>query len=279
MSRLGSGWMVVAALCFALMSLFAAQGSSTLPAFEVLFYRTFIGLLVLLPLMWRRGESLRSPHWGAHARRSLIGYLSMAMLFYALSRLPLAAAVTLNYTSSLSFALCCVLLRRERLPPAVWFALSLGFVGIACMLRPTFDAGQWFAGLMGLGSGLGAGLALFHVRELGELGERPSVTVFWLFFLSSLFGLLVVLFNGGFHVLNGMQLAQMLAVGLMGLAGQLAMTRAYKEGRKFVVSSLAYLTVAFSALMGLFLHQQQLPLLSWLGMTLIIGSGILAARR
>ncbi|MNW08048.1 hypothetical protein D3C71_2047610 [compost metagenome] len=57
------------------------------------------------------------------------------------------------------------------------------------------------------------------------------------------------------------------------------MTRAYKEGRKFVVSSLAYLTVAFSALMGLFLHQQQLPLLSWLGMALIIGSGILAARR
>ena len=236
-------------------------------------------LLVLLPLMWRRGESLRSPHWGAHARRSLIGYLSMAMLFYALSRLPLAAAVTLNYTSSLSFALCCVLLRRERLPPAVWFALSLGFVGIACMLRPTFDAGQWFAGLRGLGSGLGAGLALFHVRELGELGERPSVTVFWLFFLSSLVGLRVVLFTGGFHARNGVQLAQMLAVGLMGLAGQLAMTRAYKEGRKFVVSSLAYLTVAFSALMGLFLHQQQLPLLSWLGMALIIGSGILAARR
>jgi len=259
MSRLGSGWMVVAALCFALMSLFAAQGSSTLPAPEVLFYRTFIGLLVLLPLMASDVEG------GSYAT-VLLADIFVAALFASSLHFILGPGGMHSFghaayfgLSSLSFALCCVLLRRERLPPAVWFALSLGFVGIACMLRPTFDAGQWFAGLMGLGSGLGAGLALFHVRELGELGERPSVTVFWLFFLSSLFGLLVVLFNGGFHALNGVQLAQMLAVGLMGLAGQLAMTRAYKEGRKFVVSSLAYLTVAFSALMGLFLHQQLLP--------------------
>lgn len=279
MRRLGSAWMVVAALCFALMGFFAAQGSGDLPPFEILFYRTFVGLLILMPMMRWRGESLYSRHWLAHSRRSLVGYLSMAMLFYALGQLPLASAVTLNYTSSLSFALCCVVLRQERLPRKVWFALSLGFVGIACMLRPTFDAGQWFAGLMGLGSGIGAGLALYHVRELGELGERPVLTVFWLYCLSTIFGLALVMVGGGFHGLDGELAMQMLAVGLFGLGGQLAMTRAYKEGRKFVVSNLAYLTVAFSALIGVFVSQQQLPLLSWLGMTLIIGSGMLAARR
>ena len=279
MRSLGSAWMVVAALCFALMSLFAAHGAQGLPPFEVLFYRTFVGLLVLVPLMLKQGGSLRSVHWAAHSRRSLIGYLSMAMLFYALAHLPLASAVTLNYTSSLSFALCCVLLRRESLPPRVWFGLSLGFVGIACMLRPTFDAGQWLGGLMGLGSGLGAGLALYHVRELGELGERPAVTVFWLYCLSTLFGLLAVLCTGGFHALDAAQAWRMAGVGVLGLGGQLAMTRAYKEGRKFLVSSLAYLTVLFAVLIGALDGQGALPLWSWLGMALIVVSGLLAARR
>ena len=278
-AKLGSAWMLVAAFCFATMSFFAARSSAALPAIEILFYRTFIGLLLLLPLMWLKGEGVRTTHWSAHAKRSGMGYLAMAMLFYALGQLPLASAVTLNYTSSLSFALCCVLLRREMPPRIVWLALLFGFVGIAFMLRPTFDAGQWLAGFVGLGSGMLAGLALFHVRELGELGERPAITVFWLYFLSSLIGLVLVSVNGGFHSMTGARMLDMLAVGVLGLVGQLAMTRAYKEGRKFLVSSLAYATVVFAALLGLLLGQGDLPVWSWLGMALIILAGVMAAKR
>lgn len=275
----GSAWMIVAALSFALMSWFAAAGSGAISATEVLFYRTFIGLLFLAPLMLWRREPLRSPHWFAHGKRSVFGYVAMLLLFYALAHLPLATAVTLNYTSSLFFALCCVALRSEHLPRAVWLALLLGFAGIVCLLRPTFDSGQWLAGLLGFASGMLAGLALFHVRELGELGERPAVTVFWLYVVSTVLGLVLVLANGGFHALDLRHVLLMTGVGVMGLAGQLAMTHAYKVGRKFVVSSLAYLTVVFSALFGWLLNGQQLPWLAWLGMVLVIASGVLVARR
>lgn len=67
-------------------------------------------------------------------------------------------------------------------------------------------------------------------------------------------------------------------MGLLGLLGQLAMTRAYKEGRKFVVSSLAYLTVVFSALLGLVFGGQLLSMTALLGMAMIIGCGMLAAK-
>lgn len=277
-ARLGSGWMVIAALCFALMSFFAANLGTRFDSFEVLFYRTFVGLLVLLPPMLRRHDQLLTPHVGAHVKRSLMGYLSMAMLFYALAHLPLATAVTLNYTSSLSFALCFVLLRGERLSPPVLLALLLGFAGISFILRPSFDAGQWLPGLIGLGSGLCAGLAVFHVRELGELGEAPPVIVFWFFLLASLFGLGIVLLRGGFALPDLPALLQLIAVGLFGLWGQLAMTRAYKEGRKYLVSSLSYLTVVFSALLGVLLQGQALASSALTGMLLIVACGLLAIR-
>ena len=277
-ARLGSAWMVVAAASFACMSLLAAMTSQHVGAIEILFYRTAIGLAVLLVPVVLRRERVATVHWPAHFRRSIAGYLSMAMLFYALTQLPLATAVTLNYTSSLSFAVCCVLLRGERLSPLVKLALLLGFVGIVLILRPTFHAGQWLPGLVGLLSGAGAGLALFHVRELGELGERPGVTVFWLYFLSTVCGLAWVMLQGGFTPLGLSDLLALLGVGLLGLLGQLAMTRAYKEGRKFVVSSLAYLTVVFSALLGVVFGGQLLSASAVLGMLMIIGCGMLAAK-
>jgi len=277
-SRLGSAWMIVAAASFAAMSLLVAASSHQLGAVEILFYRTFIGLLVLLPPVLLGRERVATRHWPAHLKRSLAGYLSMAMLFYALAHLPLATAVTLNYTSSLSFAVCCVLLRGDRLSHPVKLALVLGFAGIVLILRPTFDQGQWLAGVVGLLSGAGAGLALFHVRELGELGERPAVTVFWLYFLSTVCGLAWVLLHGGFTPLALPDLGRLVVMGLLGLLGQLAMTRAYKEGRKFVVSSLAYLTVVFSALLGLVFGGQLLSMTALLGMAMIIGCGMLAAK-
>ncbi|WP_174874276.1 DMT family transporter [Vogesella oryzae] len=277
-ARLGSGWMVLAALCFALMSFFAANLGARFDSFEVLFYRTFVGLLVLVPTMLSRHERLFTRHVGAHAKRSLMGYLSMAMLFYALAHLPLATAVTLNYTSSLSFALCFVLLRGERLSPPVLLALVLGFAGICFVLQPSFNAGQWLPGLIGLGSGLCAGLAVFHVRELGELGEEPSVIVFWFFLLSSLFGLGMVLLRGGFSLPAWPSLLQLVAVGLFGLWGQLAMTHAYKVGRKYLVSSLSYLTVVFSALLGVLFQGQALAASALTGMLLIVTCGLLAIR-
>lgn len=277
-AQLGSAWMVVAAASFACMSWLAAMSSQHMGAVEILFYRTAIGLLVLLPPVLMGREQVVTVHWLAHFKRSLAGYLSMAMLFYALANLPLATAVTLNYTSSLSFAVCCVLLRGDRLSRLVKLALLLGFVGIVLILRPTFDQGQWLPGLVGLLSGMGAGLALFHVRELGELGERPGVTVFWLYCLSSVCGLGWVLWHGGFTPVGLSQLGVLVAMGLLGLLGQLAMTRAYKEGRKFVVSSLAYLTVVFSALLGVVVGGQLLAAPAVLGMAMIIACGMLAAK-
>ncbi|WP_235087455.1 DMT family transporter [Chromobacterium sp. Beijing] len=277
--RLGSGWMVVAALCFALMSMFVKLGADAFGSTELLFWRTAIGALTLGAAMaWKR-QSPRTPHWRGHIKRSFVGYMSMVALFYALTRLPLSTAVTLNYTSSLFFALLCVVKLKERLTPRTGLALLLGFVGIVILLRPTFSSAQWLAGLIGLLSGVSAGYAVFQVRELGRMGEPSWKVVFWFFSVSSLFGGVWLILGPGFTAVTADNVLPLLGVGVCGMLGQLAMTRAYKDGRKYLVASFAYLTVLFSVLLGVVLWGDPLSGWSLAAMALIVGSGLMAALR
>lgn len=277
--RLGAGWMVVAALCFALMSMFVKLGADAFGSTELLFWRTAIGALTLGAAMaWRRQSPL-TPHWRGHIKRSIVGYASMVALFYALTRLPLSTAVTLNYTSSLFFALLCVVKLKDRLTPRTGLALLLGFVGIVVLLRPTFSSAQWLAGLIGLTSGVSAGYAVFQVRELGQMGEPSWKVVFWFFTISSLFGGVWLSLGPGFSTVTANNVLPLLGVGVCGMLGQLAMTRAYKDGRKYLVASFGYLTVLFSVLLGVMLWGDPLSGWSLAAMALIVGSGLMAALR
>jgi drug/metabolite transporter (DMT)-like permease len=277
--NLGSGWMVVAALCFALMSACVKLGAGDFGSVELLFWRTSIGALCLGGAMAWRGKSPWTAHWRVHAGRSLIGYLALLATFYALVHLPLATAVTLSYTSSLAFAALCMIRLRERPTPLILLALLLGFAGIALLLRPSLTAAQWLAGAVGLASGVLGAVTLLQVVQLGALGEPSWRTVFWFFATSSAFGLLWLLAGPGFSTIGAANVWPLLGVGVFGLLGQLSMTQAYRRGRKYLVASFAYLTVVFSALFGVWWWGDVLGREALLAIALIIGSGLLAARR
>ncbi|CUA86325.1 Uncharacterized membrane protein [Gulbenkiania indica] len=276
--QLGAGWMLVAALLFAWMSVFVKWGAERFSATELLFYRTLIGWVGIGTVLAIRRQPLGTHHIGAHLKRSAAGYLSLLLYFYALVHLPIATAVTLNYTSSLFFALLCVWLLRERLSARVSLALVLGFAGIIVLLKPTLSGDAWFAGVMGLGSGLSAGLAVFQVRELGKLGEPEWRTVFFFTGFCTLMGLGTMLFLP-VHPLSPESLGPLLGIGVTATLGQLAMTRAYREGQKFLVATFGYVTVVFSALLGLLFWGDPLGLDALLAIGLIIFSGVLAAKR
>ncbi|WP_240902629.1 DMT family transporter [Aquitalea denitrificans] len=277
--QLGAGWMVVAAAFFALMGVFVKAGAQHFNSVELLFWRTLIGTIILgVGIRWR-GLSLSTPHWQGHIKRSFVGYLSMSALFYALTHLPLSTAVTLNYTSSLFFSLICVVKLKDRLSRPAALALGLGFFGIVLLLRPTFSSDQWLAGVVGLLSGVSAGFAVFQVRELGQMGEPSWRVVFWFFAIASVFGAVWLLLGPGFSPVHAGNVTALLGVGVCGMLGQLAMTMAYKVGRKYLVASFAYLTVVFSALLGMLLWGDALGPDALLGMALIVGAGLLAALR
>lgn len=269
--------MLAAGFLFGCMGVLVKLGAEQFSSAELVFYRSAFGLLFVIPLI--RHNGLATPHWRGHLWRGLSGTVAMMLFFFCITALPLATAITLNYTSSLFLTLLTLLVFKDRLHLPLTAALVLGFIGIVLLLHPTLERDQLIPGLLGLLSGFLAGVALLNVRQLGMLGEPASRVVFY-------FNLTATLFTGGwlwldsaaFHPPTLDNLPLLLGLGASATFAQLAMTRAYRIGATQVVSALAYSTIAFAALFGLLLWNESLPLSGWLGMGLIIGSGVLALR-
>ena len=161
----------MAGLLFGCMGVFVKLGAAYFSSAELVFYRSLIGLAVIYPIIKIQGLSLATPNWRMHLWRGLSGFVALMLFFYSIAQLPLATAVTLNYTSPLFLALLTTLVLKERPRVLLIFALLLGFGGVVLLLRPTLHQDQLTAGLMGLVSGFLAGIAYLNVKQLGQLNE------------------------------------------------------------------------------------------------------------
>ena len=274
-----SSWMLVAGLLFATMGVFVKLGSADFDAAELAMYRSLITLGAVLPLGLARGGTLKTPHLTHHLVRGIAGAVSLIGYFYAISKLPLATAQTLNYTSPIFLAIATVAVLGERFSPWLIVAIVLGFGGVALLLQPTFAEGNEAPALIGLFSGVFAAWAYLSVRTLGKLGEPDWRVVFW-------FALIAVILCGAwqatttreFHALRWDNVVNLAGMGVCGTAAQLAMTRAYRTGNTLVVSALSYSTLVFGAIATFLVWGDRIAPLSWLGMAIIVASGIIATR-
>lgn len=268
-------WMVAASFFFACMGVCVKLAAESFSAAEVVFYRSAISLIFMFAVVYLRGIPIRTPHWRFQLWRSASGFVSLLLYFYAVSMLPLATAVTLAYTSPLFLAVYLWWFGKTRLGGGMLGALALGFVGVVLLLRPTFHADQVLGGLIGLGSGMIAGLAYFNVKELGERGEVEERTVFYFSSFSAVAsGVWMVFFE--FHRVDLEGGLLLLGVGGFGTIAQLAMTRAYKRGKTLMSASLAYSTVIFASLFGMLIWHETLSVGAWSAIVLIVASGVVA---
>jgi S-adenosylmethionine uptake transporter len=277
-----ASWMILASLFFATMSVCIKFASAHFNTFELVFYRGLIGMAFMASLCRVQRVSLRTTIPWMHVWRSVIGVISLSAWFYAIAHLPLATAMTLNYMSGVWVAAFLVggtlvmgrLQDVGRQGPIVLTVIA-GFAGVIMILRPTIEQNQLFAGVIGLLSGLGAAMAYIQVAALGRLGEPESRTVFYFSVGTSVVGGVAMLFTGA-SAWTWPQALWLLPVGVLAALGQLSMTKAYTSGATLVVANLQYSGIVFAALYGLFLFGDQIPLLGWAGMLLIIASGITA---
>jgi drug/metabolite transporter (DMT)-like permease len=271
-----SGWMVVAGFLFALMGVFVKLGARHFSPAELVFYRSLIGLVVIYAIVRHQKLSLATPYRRMHVWRGLSGFFALMLFFYAISALPLASAITLNYTSPLWLALLLTLILKQR--PQWWLigALVVGFCGVVLLLNPRFDGQDFLPRLLGLGSGMLAGVAYLNVKQLGAAGE-PEWRVVFYFTLVCTVGAGLWMLVHEFHAITWDTLPILLGLGTTATLAQLAMTRAYRMGNALVVASLAYSTVVFASLFGIVLWGETLGPASWAAIGLIVVSGTISS--
>jgi S-adenosylmethionine uptake transporter len=272
--------MVLGAFFFATMGVGVKIASQVFNTAELVLYRGLIGMVLMALMLRTRRVSLRTPVPLMHLWRTAVGGFALAAWFYAISALPLATAMTLNYMSGIWVAAFIVgggllMGNTQRNGPLI-ITVLMGFAGVVMTLRPTIEQNQLFAGVIGLLSGMSASLAYLQVTALGKVGEPVERTVFYFAVGTAATGVLGLFWTGFTPTdqITWEAAAWLIPIGALASLGQWCMTRAYSRGHTLVVASLQYSGIVFAALYSLLLFGDNIPLMGWAGIALIVASGV-----
>jgi Permeases of the drug/metabolite transporter (DMT) superfamily len=272
-------WMLLASLMFAGMGAcvkIASDHHATLP--QIILFRGIPSVLLLLGWALVTRRSLRPKSWRLHMFRNVTGVGSMWLGFFAIGALPLATAVSLNYTSPLFIAGWMLVRDWKQKDMVRSISVVLGFLGVISILRPSIGADQVVGALVGLTAGALSAFAMMQVRSLGKLGEPEWRTVLLFSCFVCLTGVVGLLIHG-WPPLSLEGWLSLTGVGVLGLVGQLAMTRAFGLGSALLCAALQYTTIVFAAGIAAALWGEMPDWMAWGGMGLIVSAGLLSTWR
>ncbi len=257
------------AICFAVMASCIKLASSDLPAAQLVFLRSIIGLLIILPVVLPRGiDFIKTPVLAMHMLRGFVSLCAMTCFFYAIGHVGLSESTLLNATSPLFIGLLAMTLLKEKVSIYSVIALLAGFMGIALILKPGTSLFT-HAALIGLCSGFFIACAKILVRYMA--GTEPVMrTVFYFSIFSTLYSGILMIWL--WQTPSAHDIGLMLLAGICATAGQTFLTYAFTHNEAVTVAPFAYVSVALATLIG-WLGWNEIPDVGFgLGAILIAGA-------
>lgn len=270
-NQLGILLMILAVSCLAAMEASAKLLIEDYPIEMVVWARLTLHFIVTLPVFFFAGRLrfLRTQRPGLHLVRSMFILIASLLFIGALTKIPLAQATALVFTSPLLVTALSALILRERVGIRRWLAILVGFIGVVVLLRPGGDF-DWFL-LLPLATGFCYAGYQFSTRVLSF--TEPTLT---LFFYTAVAGAVITTAALPFYwVTPDLEGAAIfLMTGLLGFLGQFFMIRSLQEGEASTVTPFMYAQLIWATLFGLFLFGNFPDVLTFVGAGIIVGSGI-----
>lgn len=281
----GIFYMLLAALGFSLMGGAAKLLKGGFGAGQLVFWRNFIGLIVLIAGFMIRPPVNKGGKLHLLIFRGMMGTTALYTLLYCILHIPLGTAMTYNLTSALFIAVFSFLLFREYHGRIVLLAVLLGFLGMLLIYKPAMHF-PWYYHMAGLLSGITSALAYITVNRLaGYYDSRIIVLAFigtgvlvpLLFMLIRYIGNIPPdpIFFINWKWPSGIEWLYVLWLGLAALFGQYFVTKAYGADKAGIVSSIGYANIIFSVFLGMALGDPFPDWMSTLGILCIISSGVM----
>lgn len=139
----GCLWMVAGGLLFVAVTVMVRLLGSDMPAVQAAFIRYLVGVILVLPMLWRmrsRGFGLGPGRIGRYALRGLVHGAAVLLWFFAMARIPLAEVTAIGFSTPVFTALGAILIFGEQVKLRRMLAILAGFVGTLLILRPGFHS-------------------------------------------------------------------------------------------------------------------------------------------
>lgn len=272
-----AGWMAGWLTLMVVIAVAGREAARELSVFQIMLLRSILGMAMLWPLVHLAGglHAVRTARLPQHTLRNVVHYAAQYGWFVALTLIPLAQVVSIEFTMPIWAAILAVLFLGERMNGRKWVAVLLGLVGVAVIVRPgtgELNAGQWIA----LASALGFAVSIVLVKSLTRTDAAVTIS-FWMLLVQSAIGVVPALMVWEWP--SAQTWGWVVVIAFCGTYSHYCFARAMEHADATVVVPMDFLRVPLTALVGWLAYSEGLDLFTWLGIGLILAANLLNLTR
>ena len=265
----GPLWMVGGVFSLTLMAIAGKQISLQIDTFEILFFRSVIGIVIVLFVMVLKGlfNEINLKQIGTHLKRNIVHFTGQNLWLYALGTITLAEVTSLEFTMPIWIIIFSSLMLGEKITRIKVTAVFIGFLGILVVARPSIETLNLGIGTAAL-SAVGFALTSIFTRRLTET-ESITCILFYLTSMQLIFGLIATGYDGDIMLPSINTAPWLLLIGFAGLTAHFCVTKALSIAPPSVVMPIDFLRLPIIAFVGMIFYNEPLDMFVILGAALI----------
>ena len=268
-------YMVGAIFSFTAMAISGREMAASLDTFEIMFFRSLIGIMIILGLGFAFGtlSQIKTNRLGLHLLRNISHFTGQNLWFFALIYIPFSQLFALEFSAPLWIAVLAALFLQERLTKIRLMSLAIGFIGILIISRP--DAHILSPALIaGALSAIAFAGSIICTKKLIS-DQSTTCILFWLVVMQAVMGLICAGIDFDITLPTGIHIVYVVVVGCCGLLAHFCITRALSLAPAIVVAPLEFLRLPLISVLGFALYDESLNWGILFGAVLIFGANIM----
>lgn len=270
--------MIGAILSFSSMAVAGRAVSIELDTFELLLYRSLIGIVIVLLIGGAAGtlQQITRQHLGTHLIRNTAHFAGQNLWYFAITVIPLAQVFALEFTSPLWVIAFSPLLLGERLTPMKLLVTAMGFIGILIITRPSPETLSW--GVMAAAlSAIGFAGSAVYTKKLTYNVSLTGI-LFWLVVMQAVMGLICAGYDGEIAAPSAVTMPWLLLIGAAGLLAHFCLTKALSIAPASTVVPFDFARLPLIAIVGALFYSEPLDVFVFLGGAVIFAANYLNIR-
>ena len=273
--------------------------SGDYPLHQVVLVRASVAMIFTMAIFMQLEGGLRNIRTKRpviHLVRGLCVVVANMTFFAAIAALPLADAVAIFFVAPLLITILSVVILREHVGPRRWVAILVGLAGVMIIVRPG-GAGFQIASLLPLFAATAYALLHIMTRRMG-ITESASTMAFYiqLTFVIVSSGIGLALGDGAYANSEATHpslvfllrawvwppvgdILIMAGLGAASATGGYLISQAYRVSEAGLIAPFEYIALILAVFWGYMIWGELPDPIVWLGIALILGSGIYMAVR
>ena len=270
-----SGWLAT----MVTMAIAGREAALGIDAFQVMELRAVIGLILLSPLVFAAGgfSAMKTANLGAHIVRNVIHYTAQYGWLVAVTLIPLAQVVAIEFTMPIWTAILAVLFLGETMNRWKVFAIVLGLIGVWVIVRPEGGGGAALQGqLLALAAAVGFGISVVLIKSLTRTNSVTQV-IFWMLVIQGVIGLVPAIL-----VWQPVPMAVwpwVIVVAFVGTFSHFCLAQALRYADATIVVPLDFLRVPLTAVAAYLFYKEAIDAFTVIGAVLILSGNLLNLKK